>query len=88
MRFIKEKRPPKTVSVKEQKQPSIRLVRSLFIGITIYLMISGPLALHKVNLTQTQIQKEQETLTKEPKQQMLFLLIWSNNFCNHLFKYI
>ncbi|MCB8504598.1 conjugal transfer protein [Enterococcus durans] len=69
MRFIKEKRPPKTVSVKEQKQPSIRLVRSLFIGITIYLMISGPLALHKVNLTQTQIQKEQETLTKEIKNQ-------------------
>lgn len=64
MNFIKEKKQPKPVVLKEEKAASIRTVRLSVLILTLFLVISGPIALFQSSKMQGRIKNEQAALTK------------------------
>ncbi|ECB9822574.1 conjugal transfer protein [Listeria monocytogenes] len=70
MNFVKNKKDPVPQEIKESKKLSIRFVRSLFIGFSLFLMVSGPIAFYKSMHSQQQINQAQTILTREIKKQL------------------
>ena len=70
MNFIKEKKQPKPVIQKEEKATSIRTVRLSFLILTLFLVISGPIALFQSSKMQGKIKNEQAALTQAIQEEL------------------
>lgn len=70
MNFIKEKKQPKPVVPKEEKAASIRTVRLSVLILTLFLVISGPIALFQSSKMQGRIKNEQAALTKTIREEL------------------
>lgn len=65
MKFTKKEKIARPARLKAGKKVSLGLIRGVFIGIFLFLMISGPLAFFKANQMQGKLKQEQADLTEE-----------------------
>ena len=70
MNFIKEKKQPKPVVPKEEKAANIRTVRLSVLILTLFLVVSGPIALFQSYKIQGRIKSEQTALTKTIQEEL------------------
>lgn len=70
MNFIKERKQPKPVVPKEEKAASIRTVRLSVLILTLFLVVSGPMALFQSSKMQGRIKNEQAALTKTIQEEL------------------
>ncbi|EGO8312430.1 conjugal transfer protein [Enterococcus faecalis] len=70
MNFIKEKKQPKPVVPKEEKAANIRTVRLSVLILTLFLVVSGPIALFQSSKMQGRIKNEQAALTQTIKKEL------------------
>ena len=70
MNFIKERKQPKPVVPKEEKSASIRTVRLSVLILTLFLVVSGPIALFQSSKMQGRIKNEQAALTKTIQEEL------------------
>ncbi|EGO7986407.1 conjugal transfer protein [Enterococcus faecalis] len=70
MNFIKEKKQPKPVVPKGEKAASIRTVRLSVLILTLFLVVSGPIALFQSSKMQGRIKNEQAALTKTIQEEL------------------
>ncbi|EGO6739648.1 conjugal transfer protein [Enterococcus faecalis] len=70
MNFIKERKQPKPVVPKEEKAASIRTVRLSVLILTLFLVVSGPIALFQSSKMRGRIKNEQAALTKTIQEEL------------------
>ncbi|EGO2595435.1 conjugal transfer protein [Enterococcus faecalis] len=70
MNFIKEKKRPKPVTPKEEKAASIRTIRLSVLILTLFLVVSGPMALFQSSKMQGMIKNEQAALTQTIQEEL------------------
>lgn len=70
MNFIKERKQPKPFVPKEEKAASIRTVRLSVLILTLFLVVSGPMALFQSSKMQGRIKNEQAALTKTIQEEL------------------
>ncbi|CAK20194.1 conjugal transfer protein [Listeria welshimeri] len=71
MNFIKERKQPKPVVPKEEKAASIRTVRLSVLILTLFLVVSGPIALFQSSKMQGRIKNEQAALSQTIQEELL-----------------
>lgn len=85
MKFIKDKKLTRPAKIEEEKTIRIKTARKLFLLLTVFLVVSGPIGFFKANKMNIQMNKQQEQLSKEIKESLA--VYQTPNFHSEMFKH-